>query len=78
MHHQTGIGTLSMHGVTKRGGMHVVMHQRPFPWLSHAGINPLQAYGVGGLTPRISSALGRLVTACHTLYGFSRITSAMK
>ncbi|KAL4434374.1 hypothetical protein ABPG75_000815 [Micractinium tetrahymenae] len=42
------------------------------------GINPLQAYGVGGLMPRVSSALGRLVTACHTLYGFSRITSMMK
>lgn len=44
----------------------------------HAGINPLQAYGVGGLMPRVSSALGRLFTACHTLYGFSRITSMMK
>ncbi|KAL4428595.1 hypothetical protein ABPG77_008907 [Micractinium sp. CCAP 211/92] len=46
--------------------------------LAKQGINPLQAYGVGGLMPRVSSALGRLFTACHTLYGFSRITSMMK
>jgi len=28
--------------------------------------------------PRVAAALGRLVTACHTLYGFSRITSMVK
>lgn len=42
------------------------------------GVNPLQAYGVGGLMPRVASALSRLVLACHTLYGFSRITSMLK
>lgn len=53
-------------------------HECPAQWLPHAGINPLAAYGVGGLMPRVSSALGRLFTACHTLYGFSRITSMVK
>ena len=43
-----------------------------------AGYNPLQAYGVPQLMPRVAGALGRLITACHTLYGFSRLTSAMK
>lgn len=43
-----------------------------------AGYNPLEAYGVGGLVPKLALALGRLVTACHQLYGFSRVTSMMK
>lgn len=42
------------------------------------GYNPLEAYGVGGLVPKLALALGRLVTACHQLYGFSRVTSMMK
>ena len=42
------------------------------------GYNPLQAYGVGGLLPRLEAALGRLLNACHQLYGFSRITSTLR
>ncbi|PSC67904.1 furry homolog-like [Micractinium conductrix] len=42
------------------------------------GFNPLQGYGVGALMPRVCSALGRLITACHTLYGFTRLTSMVK
>ncbi len=48
----------------------------PFPLPT--GYNPLEAYGVGRLLPKVASALGRLVTACHQLYGFSRVTSMMK
>ena len=46
--------------------------------LPPAGFNPLQGYGVGALMPRVCSALGRLITACHTLYGFTRLTSMVK
>ena len=28
--------------------------------------------------PKVAAALGRLMTACHQLYGFSRVTSMMK
>ena len=30
------------------------------------------------MTRAVASALGKLMTACHTLYGFSRITSMNK
>ena len=43
-----------------------------------AGYNPLESYGVPYLTPHVAAALGKLMTACHTLYGFSRITSMNK
>lgn len=26
--------------------------------------------------PKVAAVLGRLMTACHTLYGFSRLTSS--
>jgi hypothetical protein len=42
------------------------------------GHNLLGAYGVPGLMPRVAAALGRLMMACHQLYGFSRVTSMMK
>lgn len=49
----------------------------PCPARPSAGFNPLQAYGAGSLMSRVCAALGRLMTACHTLYGFSRLTSSM-
>ncbi|KAI3439023.1 hypothetical protein D9Q98_001435 [Chlorella vulgaris] len=42
------------------------------------GYNPLDSYGAGALGQKVSAALGRLVTACHQLYGFSRVTSMLK
>ncbi len=50
----------------------------PHPSPPLPGYNPLAAYGAPHLMPRVAGALGKLMTACHTLYGFSRVTSMNK
>lgn len=40
------------------------------------GYNPLEAYGVPQLAPKVSAALSRVIASCHDLCGFQRLTSA--
>lgn len=43
-----------------------------------AGLNPLDPYGLGMQTPRVAAAVGRVLTQCHTLHGYSRLTNSAK
>ena len=43
--------------------------------LVKSGYNPLDAYGIGALMPKVSAALSKLVLQCHNLYGYSRMSS---
>lgn len=62
--------------VRKHTTQTTLQSELPAPPHPPAGHSPLEAYGVPQLLPRVSQVLGRLIQACNSSYGYSRLTSA--